>query len=192
MKALLLALTVTAAAILTGCAGDDATTFRAADTAPVALPVASAAKHIKAASKQADSIYRLGAAPKSPEVARLQLTLNSAEADTVQAQAQLALLSATESKEVEAGNAEIKKQTARAEKAEAANKKYDTKHLRDIEAMAAIFVIGALCCLFGPLLHAAYPALSLVPDELLDLCGGLGIGIVMAGVFGLLILFGIL
>ncbi len=116
MKKLLLLVTLAA----TGCAHHPAKTFSPLDTAAVGNGLKSAAVSVHAAKTQADALYKTGAAAGSPELAKLQFNLNTADSKITELQKDSADLQRAYNAQIKQVNTEVQAQTDRAVKAETA------------------------------------------------------------------------
>lgn len=123
-------------------------------------------------------------------IARPDLTLTLQDAD-----GQLVAANATigqQASELTDKQKEIDTVTAQGNAAIAAKNAMEPKHKRDLTALFILFALGALFYFLGPVICAAYPPLALIPSVFEGTASALAGGLLVSGIIGLLVLFGVL
>lgn len=148
--------------------------------------------HVKAAQKSVNTVLKDHAmelsAPALLQLKDAQGNLTEAGL-VIAAQAdQLKTKQVEVDKAVEQGNKAIGER----DNAIKAKDAMEPKHKRDLIAMAVLFILGSGLALAGPLIREGYLPLQIIPPAVAGLAASIAGGIVLAGLVGLMALFGVL
>ena len=191
----------TSTLFLTACADHPAKTFTPVDSSPVGSGIKNTAASIHKASGQADVIYQSGAVAKSQALSDLKLSLVTAEGNATQLQKAFDdFKNATQAQQA-AENKEIQDQT----NARVSAQKEVAGLLPHLNRLrVAIFVAAAIevaLALLGPWIVTstgylttiqAIPVIGQFVNTTASVFCALAGGVVLAGLVGLLALFGVL
>ena len=174
------------ACLLTACATAQHT--KPSNFQPLTGALSSAQKSTKQGEAIAKSIAATGTKAGSPEASSLLLTFQDTEAKQAEEEMLIKTLSTEDQQKTDLANknADLVLGYQAQLRAEEPRKK------RDYTAMYLLFWVGFACCMLGPLVRESYAPLQVVPPVLLSVLVGFVASIILSGIAGLLILFGVL
>lgn len=170
------------------CSCDHATQMQPSNFQPLTGALANAQAQTKKGETIAKGIATNGTKPGSKESSELLLTFQSTEAKQAQEEVEIKTLSLDDKTKTDQGNANLSLLTH----ANMELRAEEPKKKRDYTAMYVLFWLGFASCAFGPIIREGYVPLQVVPPMVLSIIFGFLMSIILSGIAGLLILFGVL